>query len=67
VQRMPEGQRVPRTWKERMARWNQEHPTERYTEERLFARDVNRARRAVLFHNHWLRLATADEEEGTES
>jgi hypothetical protein len=67
VERMPEGQRVRLTWKERMARWNQEHPTECYTEERLFARDVNRARRAVLLHNYRLRLGDADEAEGTES
>jgi hypothetical protein len=44
-----------------MARWNREHPDAPYKQEWQFARDVERAERAVLFPNH--RLDDAGQEE----
>ncbi len=52
--RKPERERQHLPWAWLMARWNETHPEAHYTEERLFARDVGRARRAVLFPDYHL-------------
>lgn len=53
------------TWAQLMERWNDGHPERPYVQERLFVRDVNRARRTILFPNY--RLDLGDEEEGAAS
>jgi hypothetical protein len=56
----PDPDQARLTWAELMARWNAAHPERAYRKERLFARDVNRTRRAVEAPKY--RFGTENEE-----